>query len=173
MGILSAAMRSSVISTCPGLCLSLIAFSMVLGCSSKPEEQKSDAKAGVAPASEEAKAATKEEGEPEEAGAEADTEGDEGQGDTTGDGGSEEPSAVDLDVKTGVDLCDDYATKWKACIAKAPTDQQPKLRKELGEHLAAWKQTVDGGGSAAAVEIGCTTALENGKAQSKDWGCTF
>ena len=76
------------------------------------------------------------------------------------------------DVTVGVEVCDTYAAAWKACIAeKAPEGDRATLEKELAEQLAAWKQTVDGGGSAAAVEIGCTTARETAKAQGETWGC--
>jgi len=142
----------------------MVGAALLGGCQAKPEQaEEAEAKADAAP--DEAAAQT-DDAQPS---AEASTGSGE---DTSADTGGEAEVVVDLDVTVGVESCDAYAKWWTSCVGEhAPEGDRPDLEAELSEQLAAWKQTVDGGGSAKAVEIGCTTALEAAKAQSKEWGC--
>lgn len=148
----------------------LISAATATACSPKAKEDAPEAKAG-APVDAETSA--------DDADVDATSGGESGESgeaqagetdDETGAGAA--PAPIDLAVKTGVPSCDAYAQWWTPCLSEhAPDDQRSDLERELSEQLAAWKQTVDGGGSATAVEIGCATALEAAKAMSAEWGC--
>ena len=72
----------------------------------------------------------------------------------------------------GVPECDDYLTKYEACIAShVPAASQDALKQSLAATRAGWKQAIDAGGK-DSLAAACKTMTESARASLKAYGCT-
>ena len=72
----------------------------------------------------------------------------------------------------GVPECDDYLTKYEACIsAHVPAASQAALKQSLDATRAGWKQAIDAGGK-STLAAACTQMKESARASLKAYGCT-
>jgi hypothetical protein len=71
----------------------------------------------------------------------------------------------------GVAECDDYITKYKACMSKLPAEGQAAYQQALDQMVAGWKQVpVE---SRSSLAEGCKMATENSKAAMQAMGCEW
>jgi hypothetical protein len=72
----------------------------------------------------------------------------------------------------GVPECDDYLTKYEACIsAHVPAASQDALKQSLDATRAGWKQAIDAGGK-DSLAAACTQMKESARTSLKAYGCT-
>jgi hypothetical protein len=71
----------------------------------------------------------------------------------------------------GVPECDDYLTKYEACIsAHVPAAAQASLKQSLEQTRAGWKQAVAAGGK-DSLAAACTQMKASASASLKAYGC--
>ena len=72
----------------------------------------------------------------------------------------------------GIPECDDYLTKYEACIAShVPAASQAALKQSLDATRAGWKQAIAAGGK-SSLAAACTQMKESARASLKAYGCT-
>ncbi|HET7842517.1 MAG TPA: hypothetical protein VFL14_00080 [Xanthomonadales bacterium] len=73
----------------------------------------------------------------------------------------------------GIPACDDYLTKYEACISeKVPEPTRETLLKSLAASREAWRQSMSSPGAQAALESACTQAREAARPSLQAYGCT-
>jgi len=79
------------------------------------------------------------------------------------------------DDKVGVPECDEYITKYTACINdKMPEAAREQTRQAMQQTVDAWKQTAAQGAEVkAALAAGCKSALDAAKTATQAWGCSW
>lgn len=82
---------------------------------------------------------------------------------------AETPAATDYSV--GIAECDNYITKYKACIEKVPEESRAAYQQGLDQMVDSWKQVPEEG--KAAMAQSCTSATENAKAAMQAMGCEW
>ena len=87
----------------------------------------------------------------------------------------EQPPLPEAFEKVGVSSCDDYVSKYVACIdEKVPEAEREAQRRIVFDNVTAWKQTAAGGGAAEkGLQTACKIATEQAKRATKDWGCAW
>ncbi len=83
---------------------------------------------------------------------------------------AEEPAAGD---KIGVAECDEYITKYTACLGKMPAAAKGAMEKGLATMKTAWKQAAATEAGKTALAQGCKTALETAKKSMAVYKCDF
>jgi hypothetical protein len=74
----------------------------------------------------------------------------------------------------GVAECDDYITKYTACIdSKVPESSRVMVRQQLDQMKTAWKQAASTADGKAALAAGCKQATEMAKTSMQAYGCTW
>jgi hypothetical protein len=90
-----------------------------------------------------------------------------------------EPAAAPADATAaaatveslGVPECDDYLTKYEACIsAHVPAAAQGALKQSLDQTRAGWKQAIAAGGK-DSLAAACTQMKASASASLKAYGC--
>ena len=72
----------------------------------------------------------------------------------------------------GVPECDEYLTKYEACISgHVPAAAQDALKKSLDATRAGWKQAIDAGGK-ASLAAACKQMTDSARTSLKAYGCT-
>jgi hypothetical protein len=72
----------------------------------------------------------------------------------------------------GVPECDEYLTKYEACISShVPAASQAALKQSLDATRSGWKQAIAAGGK-ASLATACTQMKENARTSLKAHGCT-
>jgi hypothetical protein len=72
----------------------------------------------------------------------------------------------------GIPECDDYLTKYEACIAShVPAASQAALKQSLDATRAGWKQAIAAGGK-STLAAACTQMKESARPSLKAYGCT-
>jgi hypothetical protein len=72
----------------------------------------------------------------------------------------------------GVPECDDYLTKYEACIsAHVPAASQAALKQSLDATRAGWKQAIAAGGK-DSLTAACKQMTESARTSMKAYGCT-
>jgi hypothetical protein len=72
----------------------------------------------------------------------------------------------------GVPECDEYLTKYEACISShVPAASQAALKQSLDATRSGWKQAIAAGGK-ASLATACTQMKENARTSLKAYGCT-
>ena len=87
-----------------------------------------------------------------------------------------DPTTVSTDMPAaaplGVAECDDYLTKYEACLAAhVPAESREALRQSLDATRAGWAQAITAGG-AASLAAACTQMRESARASLQAYGCT-
>ncbi len=81
------------------------------------------------------------------------------------------PAAV---AEFGVPECDDYLTKYMACIdSKVPEAARATVRQALDQTKAQWKQAASTPQGKAALATGCKAATDAAKTSMAAYGCTW
>ena len=71
----------------------------------------------------------------------------------------------------GIAECDDYLTKYEACIsAHVPAAAQGALKQSLDQTRAGWKQAIAAGGK-DSLAAACTQMKASASASLKAYGC--
>jgi hypothetical protein len=72
----------------------------------------------------------------------------------------------------GVPECDDYLTKYEACLAAhVPAESRAALQQSLDATRAGWQQAVASGGK-DSLAAACTQMRESARASLQAYGCT-
>lgn len=82
--------------------------------------------------------------------------------------------AEDLE-KVGVAECDDYITKYSACINSKVTDEATKkqFNDSIKQMITTWKQAASTDAGKQALATSCKQALETAKTSMASYGCTW
>jgi hypothetical protein len=83
---------------------------------------------------------------------------------------AEAAPAADAD-SVGVAECDEYISKYKACMTKLPAEGQAAYQQALDQMVSGWKQVPAEARSSLAE--GCKMATENSKAAMQAMGCEW
>ena len=74
----------------------------------------------------------------------------------------------------GVKECDDYLTKYVACVdSKVPEAARAALRQSLDQTKAQWKQAASTPQGKDALVTACKQMTETAKTSMTPYGCTF
>lgn len=91
----------------------------------------------------------------------------------TASGGSE-TTASTSEGAIGVPECDEYVTKFKACIDdKVPEAARATFNQSFDQGLQAWKDAAKTEAGKASLAQGCKTALETAKQSMASFGCEW
>lgn len=139
---------------------------MVPACDDKKADGKTDAKAKTDPKDD--KADDKKAEDKDDAKAEAKPE-DAKPAEAAAEGGAEAAAEASI----GVAVCDEYITKYGACIKEhAPEAMRTQMTDALAKSAERFK-TQSAGPEKDSLEQACTAALDAVKKTSKGWGCTY
>jgi hypothetical protein len=70
--------------------------------------------------------------------------------------------------------CDDYITKYEACITgKVPEAARAQFNSSLKQLRDSWRQAASTPQGKAGLAQGCKMATEQARASMKSFGCTF
>jgi hypothetical protein len=73
---------------------------------------------------------------------------------------------------TGVKECDDYLTKYMACLNdKVPAASRAAMQQGIDQMRTGWKAAAATPAGKAGLAQACTTASESAKASMKAFGC--
>jgi hypothetical protein len=73
---------------------------------------------------------------------------------------------------TGVKECDDYLTKYMACLNdKVPAASRAAMQQGIDQMRSGWKAAAATPAGKASLAQACTTASESAKASMKAFGC--
>lgn len=74
----------------------------------------------------------------------------------------------------GVPECDEYLTKYAACIdGKLPAAMKGVVQQQLDQTKAQWKQAASTPQGKAGLATGCKAALDAAKAAMQAYGCQW
>ena len=75
---------------------------------------------------------------------------------------------------TGIAACDDFLTKYDACIvSKVPEAQRAMYKTQIDQTRKAWVDMAKNPSAKAAMESTCKQTLDATKASLTALGCTF
>jgi hypothetical protein len=76
--------------------------------------------------------------------------------------------------KIGVAECDDFITKYEACVTgKVPAAQQATFKSSIEQWRSSWKQLAANPTTKATLVNVCKTQLESAKTSLSSFGCTW
>lgn len=76
--------------------------------------------------------------------------------------------------KIGVAECDDFITKYEACInSKVPAAQQATYKPAIEQWRTSWKKLADNPATKGTLASVCKTSLDQAKASLASFGCTW
>lgn len=148
-----------------------LAIALLFGCKDKPAEQADDKSAAkVEPGK-----ATPEPAKPADTAAPPADETTGGGETDTGEAVEPPPPLPEEFEQVGVDVCDDYVSKYVACIGeKVPEAEREAQRRIVFDNVTAWKQTAAGGAAAEkGLQTACKIATEQAKRATQEWGCEW
>lgn len=74
----------------------------------------------------------------------------------------------------GIPACDDFLTKYEACITgKIPAAQQPMFKSSVDQMRTGWASAARTPQAKPALESACMQSSEQAKASTAAYGCTF
>jgi hypothetical protein len=77
-------------------------------------------------------------------------------------------------VQIGVPECDEYLTKYTACIqSKVPASVRGTFEQSMNQARDAWKQAASSPEGKAALAEGCKQALDAAKQSTASFGCQW
>lgn len=84
------------------------------------------------------------------------------------------PTATVAKGDFGVPECDEYMSKYMACIdSKVPEAQRGMLRQSLDQAKAAWKQAAATPEGRQGLATGCKAATDAAKQAMQAYGCSW
>ena len=76
--------------------------------------------------------------------------------------------------KIGVAECDDFITKYEACVnSKVPETARSMVKANLDAMRTAWKKAAETPQGKASLAQGCKQALEQAKTSMGSYGCSW
>ena len=76
--------------------------------------------------------------------------------------------------KIGVAECDEFITKYEACVTgKVPAAQQATFKSSVEQWRSSWKQLAANPTTKATLANVCKTQLESAKTSLSSFGCTW
>jgi hypothetical protein len=76
--------------------------------------------------------------------------------------------------KIGVAECDDFITKYEACInSKVPAGQQATYKPAIEQWRSSWKKLADNPQTKGTLASVCKSSLDQAKASLASYGCTW
>ncbi|MFL6255906.1 MAG: hypothetical protein ACJ74T_12915 [Pyrinomonadaceae bacterium] len=76
--------------------------------------------------------------------------------------------------KIGVAECDDFITKYEACITgKVPAAQQALFKSSIEQWRSSWKKLADNPTTKSTLVSICKTQLEQSKTALSSFGCAW
>lgn len=76
--------------------------------------------------------------------------------------------------KIGVAECDEFITKYEACInSKVPEAQRAQFKPTLDQWRSSWRTLANNPQTKGTLAGICKTSLEKAKESMKSYGCTF
>lgn len=76
--------------------------------------------------------------------------------------------------KIGIPECDDFITKYDACVAgKVPEAQRAQYQSTLKQWRDTWRQLTQNPMMKGTLAVACKQAAEQAKTSMKDYNCTF
>jgi hypothetical protein len=73
----------------------------------------------------------------------------------------------------GIAECDDYLTKYQACVdSKVPEGARAALKQSLDQTRAAWRTTLASPGGKDSLAAACKQMHDASKASMSAYGCT-
>ena len=83
-------------------------------------------------------------------------------------------AAAPAAAEFGVPECDDYLTKYVACVdSKVPEASRVALRQSLDQTKAQWKQAASTPEGKNGLAMACKQMTETAKVSMTAYGCTF
>jgi hypothetical protein len=75
---------------------------------------------------------------------------------------------------TGIAACDDFLTKYEACVAtKVPDAQRTMFQGQFDQMRKAWSDGAKNPGARASLEGACKQSAEQVKMSMSGFGCAF
>jgi hypothetical protein len=83
-------------------------------------------------------------------------------------------SAAFAGEPVGIPACDDFLTKYDACVSgKIPAAQQPAFKASVDQMRSTWAMTAKNPSAKPALEGACKSAAEQTKASTAAYGCAW
>lgn len=82
-------------------------------------------------------------------------------------------SAAYAQDKIGVPQCDEFFTKYEACMAKIPAAQQTQYKGQMDQMRAAWKGMADNPQTKGSLESTCAQMNATMKTSMAQFGCQW
>lgn len=84
------------------------------------------------------------------------------------------PTTSSSGEKIGIPECDDFITKYEACInSKVPEAQRAQFKPTLEQWRSSWRSLAANPQTKGTLAGICKTSLEKAKESMKSYGCTF
>ncbi len=88
--------------------------------------------------------------------------------------GSPATTASSSGEKIGIPECDDFITKYEACVnANVPEAQRAQSKETLAQWRKTWRQLAENPMTKGAAAAACRQAAEQAKTSMKSYNCTF
>ena len=76
--------------------------------------------------------------------------------------------------KIGVAECDEFITKYEACVnSKVPEAQRAQYKPTLDQWRSSWRTLASNPQTKSTLASVCKSAMEQAKTSMKSYGCTF
>lgn len=83
-------------------------------------------------------------------------------------------SSAHAGEQVGVPVCDEFLTKYDACISgKIPAAQQPTFKASVDQMRSSWAMAAKNPSAKPALEGACKATIEQMKASVASYECTF
>ncbi|MFL6337009.1 MAG: hypothetical protein ACJ754_27220 [Pyrinomonadaceae bacterium] len=76
--------------------------------------------------------------------------------------------------KIGVAECDDFITKYEACVTgKVPAAQQAAFKSSIEQWRSSWKKLADNPSTKGTLASVCKSTMDTAKTSLSSFGCTW
>jgi hypothetical protein len=77
-------------------------------------------------------------------------------------------------AEVGIPVCDEFLTKYEACVTgKIPAAQQPAFKAQLEQLRASWSSIAQNPSTRPTLETACKQTADQMKASMTPYGCSF
>lgn len=74
----------------------------------------------------------------------------------------------------GIPACDEFLTKYDACVGtKVPSAQQATFKAQIDQMRKSWSDLAKNASTKPAAEASCKQSADSMKATMQAYGCTF
>jgi hypothetical protein len=93
---------------------------------------------------------------------------------TPGAAASPAATTASTGEKIGVAECDDFITKYEACVTgKVPAAQQAMFKSSIEQWRSSWKKLADNPATKGTLTSICKTQLDQSKTALSSFGCSW